>query len=173
VDKLLDLSRLQGGAASPRRVQCSVDEIVDIALEQLPSPSDQFELAIDPELPSVLVDAAQVERALVNLFENASRFSGDKPVKVSATASGSDVILRISDCGPGIPEEEREQVFEPFYRGSDGHGNHPGSGLGLAIVRGFVEANGGRVWAECPGEGTTFVVRLPAQPMGTSEAEPR
>jgi PAS domain S-box-containing protein len=168
VDKLLDLSRLQGGAASPRRVQCSIEEIVDTALEQVPSADDQFEIEIDSELPSVLVDATQLERALVNLFENASRFSGQGSVKVSATAADGAVTVRISDSGPGIPEEDRERVFEPFYRGSDGHGNHAGSGLGLAIVRGFVEANGGRVWAECPDEGTTFVVRLPAQRTGAS-----
>jgi PAS domain S-box-containing protein len=170
VDKLLDLSRLQGGAASPRRVHCSIEEIVDSALEQLPSADDQFEVEIDSELPGVHTDATQLERALVNLFENASRFSGKGPVRVSATASGGDVFVRISDRGPGIAEEERERVFEPFYRGSDGHGSHAGSGLGLAIVRGFVEANGGRVWAECPGEGTTFVVRLPAQREGASTA---
>jgi two-component system sensor histidine kinase KdpD len=168
VDKLLDLSRLQGGAASPRRVQCSIEEIVDTALEQVPSADDQFEIEIDSELPSVLVDATQLERALVNLFENASRFSGQGSVKVSATAADGAVTVRISDSGPGIPEEDRERVFEPFYRGSAGHGNHAGSGLGLAIVRGFVEANGGRVWAECPDEGTTFVVRLPAQRTGAS-----
>jgi PAS domain S-box-containing protein len=171
VDKLLDLSRLQGGAASPRRVQCSIEEIIDTALEQLPSADDRFELEIDSELPSVLVDATQLERALVNLFENASRFSGEGPVEVSAAASGDDVILRISDCGPGIPEEDRERVFEPFYRGAEGHASHPGSGLGLAIVRGFIEANGGRVWAECPGEGTIFVVRLPAQRSVASTAD--
>jgi two-component system sensor histidine kinase KdpD len=170
VDKLLDLSRLQGGAASPRRVQCSIEEIVEAALEQLPSADDQFELELDSDLPSVLADATQLERALVNLLENASRFSGEKPVSVSATTSGGDVIVRISDRGPGIPEEERERVFEPFYRGKTGHGSHAGSGLGLAIVRGFVEANGGRVWAECPDEGTTFVVRLPAQSTAKSTA---
>jgi PAS domain S-box-containing protein len=170
VDKLLDLSRLQGGAASPRPVHCSIEEIVEAALEQLPGAEDQFEVEIDSELPSVLADATQLERTLVNLFENASRFSGGSPVEVSATAAGGNVIVRISDRGPGIPEEERERVFEPFYRANEGHATHPGSGLGLAIVRGFVEANGGSVWAECPGDGTTFVVRLPAQPTAVNMA---
>jgi two-component system sensor histidine kinase KdpD len=170
VDKLLDLSRLQGGAASPRRVECSVEEIIEAALEPLPSAADQFEIDVDPELPGVLVDATQLETALVNLFENAIRFSGEQPVRVSATTAGDDVIVRVSDRGPGIAEEDRERVFEPFYRAKDGHESHVGSGLGLAIVRGFVEANGGEVWAECPGVGTTFVVRLPAQSSATSAA---
>jgi two-component system sensor histidine kinase KdpD len=170
VDKLLDLSRLQGGAASPRRVQCSIEEIIDTALEQLPSADDQFEVAIGSELPCVLADATQLERALVNLFENASRFSGEQSVEVSATTFDGDVMVRVSDRGPGIPEEERERVFEPFFRGSEGHASHAGSGLGLAIVKGFIEANGGRVWAECPGEGATFVVRLPAQRADVSTA---
>jgi len=70
------------------------------------------------------------------------------------------VLVRVVDRGPGIPEPERERIFEPFYRGRDDA--HTGSGLGLAVVRGFVEANGGRVWAESlPGQGATFVVELP------------
>ena len=70
--------------------------------------------------------------------------------------------MRVIDRGPGIPPELLPHVFEPFRRGDDA-GGHRGSGLGLAIVKGFVEANGGRVWAESlPGQGTVFVVELPA-----------
>jgi two-component system, OmpR family, sensor histidine kinase KdpD len=75
--------------------------------------------------------------------------------------SGGRLLVRVVDRGPGIPPERLEGIFQPFYRDDDG-GGHPGSGLGLAIVRGFVEANGGRVWAESlPGHGTAFVVELP------------
>jgi two-component system sensor histidine kinase KdpD len=128
-------------------------------------------VSLPEESPPVRVDAAQLERALVNLFENASRFSGDQPVEISAASSDGDVVVRICDRGPGIPEEERERVFEPFYRGSEGQGSHAGSGLGLAIVKGFIEANGGRVWAESPGEGATFIVHLPARNAGAGDAE--
>jgi two-component system sensor histidine kinase KdpD len=71
-------------------------------------------------------------------------------------------MVRIVDRGPGIPAHEMSRIFEPFYRPAADRRAHPGSGLGLAIVRGFVEANGGQVWAESlPGQGATFVVALP------------
>jgi two-component system sensor histidine kinase KdpD len=162
VDKLLDLSRLQGGAALPRRVQCSVEELVYAAIEQLHEPDERFELAIPPELPGVLADATQLERAFVNLLENSTRFAGTDPVVVSAHAQDGNLVITVTDRGPGVPAEDRERIFEPFFRSAQNQGDHPGSGLGLAIVRGFVEANGGSVWAEPAGErGTTFVVSLP------------
>jgi two-component system sensor histidine kinase KdpD len=73
------------------------------------------------------------------------------------------VLVRIVDRGPGIAEAERERVFEAFYRSpASADDGHAGSGLGLAVVRGFVEANGGRVWVESlPGQGATFVIELP------------
>ena len=71
--------------------------------------------------------------------------------------------MRVVDRGPGVPAVERDRIFEPFYRG-DSRNGHRGSGLGLAIVRGFIEANGGRVWVESlPGQGSTFVVELPLE----------
>ena len=72
-------------------------------------------------------------------------------------------LIRIIDRGPGIPEAERERIFEPFYRSTAQRARaHAGSGLGLAIAKGFVETNGGRIWVEStPGRGSTFVVELP------------
>jgi PAS domain S-box-containing protein len=164
VDKLLDLSRLQGGAAAPRQVSCSIEEIIETALDQMPATGPEFELEFDSTLPSVLADATQLERAFVNLFENALRYAGSEPVQVTAKASDQQLIVRVTDRGPGIPDADREQIFEPFYRAREGEGNHHGSGLGLAIVKGFVEANGGHVWTESrAGSGATFVVELPVQ----------
>jgi K+-sensing histidine kinase KdpD len=176
VDKLLDLSRLQGGAAEPRAEWCSVDEVLRVAIDETPHAAG-WSVGIDPQLPLIRADAAQLERAFANLLENAARHGGDHPVAVRARAVGGTVggvggrlLVRIVDRGPGIPESERERIFEPFYRGggSEAGGarsaddDHTGSGLGLAVVRGFVEANGGRVWAESlPGQGATFVVELP------------
>ena len=79
---------------------------------------------------------------------------------IRARATDRQIVIRISDRGPGIAREDLERVFEPFHRlsGEDG----PGSGLGLAIARGFLEANGGRIRAESlPGQGTSFVIQLP------------
>lgn len=162
VDKLLDLSRLQGGAAEPHAEWCSVEEMLRAALEATPHAAG-WSVAIDPELPLIRADAAQLERAFANLLENAARHGGVHAVAVRARAVGHRVLVRIVDRGPGIPERERERIFEPFYRAAaSAEDGHKGSGLGLAVVRGFVEANGGRVWAESlPGQGTTFVVELP------------
>jgi len=162
VDKLLDLSRLHAGAAVPRRDWCAVDELLEVALDHLRGGRDGFVLSVDRDLPLIRADAVQVERALANLLENAARFSGGHPISVRARAVGRRLVIRIVDRGPGLPSNELERVFEAFYHAPGSRMGHTGSGLGLAIVRGFVEANGGRVWAESlPGQGTSFVVELP------------
>lgn len=162
VDKLLDLSRLHAGAAVPRRDWCAIDELLEVALDHLRGGREGFVLSVDRGLPLIRADAVQIERALANLLENAARFSGGYPISVRARAVGSRLVIRVVDRGPGLPSTELERVFEAFYRAPGSHMGHTGSGLGLAIVRGFVEANGGRVWAESlPGQGTSFVVELP------------
>lgn len=165
VDKLLDLSRLESGSAPPRRDWISVEEILRAAAAGLPGAgADAVRLTVDRDLPLVRADAAQLERAFANLLENAVRHGGGHPVSVRARDVGRRLLVRIVDRGPGIPRSELERVFAPFYRRAADGDPHGGSGLGLAIVRGFVEANGGRVWAESlPGQGTTFVVELPLE----------
>jgi two-component system sensor histidine kinase KdpD len=164
VDKLLDLSRLHAGAAVPRRDWCAIDELIEVALDELRGGRDGFVLALDPGLPLIRADAVQVERALANLLENAARYRAGHPVSVRARRVGRRLVIRIVDRGPGLAGSELERVFEPFYRAPENRTGHTGSGLGLAIVRGFVEANGGRVWAESlPGQGATFVVEFPLE----------
>jgi two-component system, OmpR family, sensor histidine kinase KdpD len=140
-----------------------------VAIDELALAPGTFALAVDADLPLIRADAAQLERAFANLLENAARYSGGHPVSVRARAVGHRIIVRIVDRGPGVPPAEKARIFEPFYRGpsrSDSANGHRGSGLGLAIVRGFVEANGGRVWVESlPGQGSTFVVELPLEPV--------
>ena len=110
--------------------------------------------------PLVDVDAVQIQRVLANLIENALKFSPPASrVHVRITATRQEAIVRVVDQGPGLPEEELERVFEPFYRRP---ATGSGAGLGLAIARGFAAANGGRVWAESrPGQGATFALALP------------
>jgi two-component system, OmpR family, sensor histidine kinase KdpD len=169
VDNLLDMSRLEGRTAEPRVEWCSVEEVIQVAIDELALAPGTFALAVDADLPLIRADAAQLERAFANLLENAARYSGGHPVSVRARAVGHRIIVRIVDRGPGVPPAEKARIFEPFYRGpsrSDSANGHRGSGLGLAIVRGFVEANGGRVWVESlPGQGSTFVVELPLEPV--------
>jgi two-component system sensor histidine kinase KdpD len=163
VDKLLDLSRLEAGAAEPRRDWTSVEEVLRAAAETTGARAERLNLSIDPDLPLIEADAAQLERAFANLFENALRHGAGHPVSVRARAGGGRILVRVVDRGPGIPPGEQARIFEPFYRAPDGAESGPGSGLGLAIVRGFIEANGGTVEVESlPGQGATFVVRLPA-----------
>jgi two-component system sensor histidine kinase KdpD len=165
IDQLLDLSRLEAGAAEPRAEWCAVDEVLRGAAEHVATPTG-LRLSIDPDIPLVRADAAQLERAFANLLENSARHAGGHPVSVRARAVGHRVIVRIVDRGPGIPPGQLESVFEPFHRAGGDHGGHRGAGLGLAIARGFFEVNGARVWAESlPGQGTSFVVELPLQPV--------
>lgn len=171
VDKLLDLSRLQAGGAAPRPDWVSVEDLVLAARDGLSDHRGEVRLAVDEDVPALRIDAAQLERAFANLLENAWRYSGGRPVAVHARRSGSRVIVRVVDQGPGIEPAERERIFEPFYRGPAAEGAAwTGSGLGLAIAKGFVEANGGTIAVESlPGQGTAFVVALPIEPV-TAEA---
>jgi two-component system, OmpR family, sensor histidine kinase KdpD len=124
-------------------------------------PEAVIKVRLPEDLPAVLVDAAQLERVVSNLLTNAVRYgSNGSPVVVTADRAGERVHLRIRDQGSGIATQDLTRIFEPFYRGGDAHGH--GSGLGLAIAKGFVEGNGGRLWAQSePDEGSTFTVDLP------------
>jgi len=162
VDNLLDMSRLEARTAEPRVEWCSVEEVVLAAIDDIALAPGTFALVLGDDLPLIRADAAQLERAFANLLENSARYWGGHPVSVRARAVGARILVRIVDRGPGVPAAERERIFEPFYRAAGDPNGHRGSGLGLAIVRGFIEANGGRVWVESlPGQGATFVVELP------------
>lgn len=165
VDKLLDLSRLQAGGAAPRTDWVSIEDLLAAASEGLRAPGAPVRLLVDDDVPELRADAAQLERALANLLENARRYAGDRPVSVHARRAGDRVVISVIDQGPGIEPAEIERIFEPFYRGrSSALGPWTGSGLGLAIARGFVEANGGTIAVESlPGQGTTFIISLPVE----------
>jgi two-component system, OmpR family, sensor histidine kinase KdpD len=158
VGDLLDLSRLEAGGAAPEPELWSLDDLV---LDAIDSVGARERVEVVGEAPLVNVDAAQIQRVLANLVENAIRFSPpEAKVLVRTTATRKEAIVRVVDHGPGLPEAELERVFEPFYRrAADGKS---GAGLGLAIARGFAAANRGRVWAESrPDQGATFALALP------------
>jgi two-component system sensor histidine kinase KdpD len=161
VENLLDLSRLQAQAADVRPELWAPEELVAGALEGLTG-ADRVAITSTPDLRPVRVDATQIQRALANVLDNALRLSPtSEPVSVRITATRKDVLIRVTDRGPGVPEAERERVFEPFHR-VPGRTDEPGAGLGLAIARGFTEANGGRIWLESrEGQGASFVLALP------------
>jgi two-component system sensor histidine kinase KdpD len=167
VDNLLDLSRLQAGPVETHADWCSVDELVRAAVDTVPAPAGGYDIKLEPDLPLLQADATQLERALANVIENASRYAGSEPVTIRARTTPQGVLLRVGDHGPGIAREELERIFEPFH--SPGAG--AGTGLGLAIARGFIEANGGRIRAESlPGQGTTVVISLPVPAEQPTEA---
>jgi two-component system sensor histidine kinase KdpD len=174
IDNLLDLSRLEAHAAEPRLDWCDIGEVITLAAEDVPG---DVRLQVSPDLPQIRADAAQLERAFANLLENSARHSNGEPVLVRAWPLHNRIMVRVVDRGPGIPPAQRERVFEPFYRSGTETTGHRGSGLGLAIARGFVEANGGKVWVESlPGQGTSFVLEFPldrvVEPVGEPVTEP-
>jgi two-component system sensor histidine kinase KdpD len=162
VGNLLDLSRLQADALHPEPEPWAVDDLVAQALGEIGDRAARVEVSLPSEPPIARVDARQVERAIVNLIENALKYSpADEPVRVQVAAHGDRGVVRVIDHGPGIASDETERIFEPFHRGRSA-GSVRGAGLGLAIARGFAEASGGRVWVESrDGQGATFTLELP------------
>jgi two-component system, OmpR family, sensor histidine kinase KdpD len=173
VDNLLDMSRLQAGALSlfPRPV--GLEEIVSRALDNLDPAARGITVDIPESLPEINVDPAILERVIVNLTENALRYSpAGKPPLLAASALGDRVELRVVDRGPGIPEKDRDRMFVPFQRLGDTD-NTTGVGLGLALSRGLTEAMGGTLTADdTPGGGLTMVVSVPAVTELGYECEP-
>jgi two-component system sensor histidine kinase KdpD len=163
VDNLLDMSRLQAGALSlfPRPV--GLDEIVSQALDNLDPAARRITVDIPVSLPEINVDPAILERVVVNLTENALRYSpAGQPPLLTASSLGDRVELRVVDRGPGIPEQDKDKMFVPFQRLGDTD-NTTGVGLGLALSRGLTEAMGGTLTAEdTPGGGLTMTVSVPA-----------
>ncbi len=159
VDDLLDLSKIQAGAVTPRADWCDLHDAVSCAAAHLRA-EHPLELVLPPDLPLVRADAAQLERVFCNLIENAVKFSPPGvPVRISAGVGSGRVTVRVADHGRGIPSQHRPHVFEPFFRG---RGAGAGSGLGLAICRGFVQANGGQIVLQSGDErGTSFAVSFP------------
>ncbi len=173
VDKLLDLSRLQAGAAQPRADWISIEDLLSTAAAGQDGERIDVHLSIDPDVPEIRADAAQLERAFANLLENARRY-GAAPISVRVWAGAGRVLVNVTDHGAGIPPAQQERIFEPFYQArppvperEPASSTRIGSGLGLAIVKGFVEANGGEIEVESlPGQGTSFVVSLPVAEAG-------
>ncbi|HYJ20392.1 MAG TPA: ATP-binding protein [Solirubrobacterales bacterium] len=161
VENLLDVSRLQTGNAEPHREPVDLPGLLEAARHSIGPHGEAVRLALDAELPALSADPTQLERAFANLLDNAVVHGNGEPVLVRSRLVGPRVVIRVVDRGPGIPENERERIFEPFYRGGEPAGG--GSGLGLAIARGFIEANGGEIAVESlPGQGSSFVVSFSA-----------
>jgi len=142
VANLLDLSRLQAGAAAPRPELWTLDGLVARALGALGADSARVRVSLPSESPAL------------------ESSSPSDPVDLESEPAADEVVVRVIDRGPGLDARDAERIFEPFERGTGE--TKQGTGLGLAIARGFVEANGGRVWAEArPGRGAVLALALP------------
>ena len=169
VEDLLVLSRVEARSLEPRYTEVDVRSLVDGSLEALGSLGHRNQVSIEvvgPERPvSLWGDRQQVERVVTNLLTNAVKFSpSGGTARLEFGIRGPEVYLRVTDDGPGIPVEEREQVFETFYQGESARARElPGSGLGLSIARTIAQAHGGSIsLLDGPGgRGTVFEMCLP------------
>ncbi|MFI9100713.1 ATP-binding protein [Streptomyces fildesensis] len=163
VDNLLDMSRLQAGALTLNLRATGLEEVLPSALDSLPADGPEVEFQGVEAAPALLADPPLLERVIANLISNAARHTPPgECVLLSASALADRVELRVVDRGPGLPDVDRDRVFEPFQRLGDTD-NSTGIGLGLALARGLTEAMDGTLTPEdTPGGGLTMVVSLPA-----------
>ncbi|MDQ6747586.1 MAG: HAMP domain-containing histidine kinase [Candidatus Dormibacteraeota bacterium] len=163
VEDLLTLTRLESPGDTSQRTPVDLDSLVAETVEEqsVRDPAQAVEVAPAPRGEAVVEgDPEQLRRVVLNLATNALKYAPGGTHRWTTTASEDEVILALSDEGPGIAPEFRPRVFDRFYRGPLDGGPTPGSGLGLAIVRSIVEAHGGRVTATGDG-GATLTVFLP------------
>lgn len=168
VAQMLDLSRIATGVAVTDVQPNEAEDLLGAAAQQVAGRLAGRELRIEIAGGAPLLfgrfDFAQTLRALVNLIENAAKYSPpDVPVDLSVRRDGESLAFSVADRGPGVPPEETERVFEPFYRRASGAPDVGGVGLGLSIARGIAEAQGGSVTlSDREGGGSVFTLRVPA-----------
>jgi two-component system sensor histidine kinase KdpD len=165
VNNLLDMNRLESGVIQPNSEWCDVRELLQSAIETERESIDGREIRLDvpDNIPLALLDHALIEQAVAKLLANAASYTQPKlPIEIDAEYRAEQLVLSVSDRGPGFPMESAEKLFEKFYRG-DGR-KTGGLGLGLSIARGFVEAHGGKLTAENrDGGGARFIIWLPVR----------
>jgi two-component system, OmpR family, sensor histidine kinase KdpD len=163
VASLLDVSRLQAGALPVFPRPADLGEIIACSLSGIGPQARAVMVRIPSDLPRVMVDPPIMERVIANLTANALRYSpGGSPPLLTASARSGQVVLRIVDCGPGVPEADRDRIFLAFQRLGD-TGSTIGVGLGLTVSRGLTEAMHGTLEPEeTPGGGLTMAISVPA-----------
>ena len=162
IRNLLDMTRLESGAVKVQKELQSCEEVVGAALHRLEPrlAGRDITVNIPVDLPLVPFDMVLIEQVLINLLENALKYS-DGPIAVRAARGHSEVIIEVSDRGPGIPEGQESRIFEKFQRAA-GERGPGGVGLGLTICRAIVAAHGGRIGAKNrEGGGATLTFALP------------
>ncbi len=179
INNILDFSRIEAGRKEYRLVRSDLAAVVRDVVDAYRFPIEQQGFALDLEvaedLPEMAIDPEAISQALINLLNNAIKYSTEeKSIRVSVRPEGDRVLVSVADRGIGIPKAEHKRIFEKFYRVESSlvH-TTKGSGLGLALVQHIAEAHGGRVeLTSVPGEGSTFTLSLPVPGEGGG-GEPR
>ena len=169
IDNVLDFSRIERGKAAYDMKLGDLGEVVERALDfyryRLEREGRQLDVDVPADRPPTLLDENAMTLVLLNLVDNALKYGGDGPitVRLRSGAGGEELLLSVSDRGPGIPRDEQRKIFERFYRARAARKkNVRGSGIGLALVQHITAAHGGRVTVESePGSGATFTVTIP------------
>lgn len=180
VGDLLDMSRLEAGALKVSRQPCDIQDVLGAALQQLDSvlADRPVNIKLPANLPLVPLDFVLVVQALVNVLDNAAKYSPPtSAIDIQVAATGKGLQIQIGDRGVGIPPEDLTRVFNKFYRGQrsisagrEGSDLPPGTGLGLSISRGLIEAHGGKIWAENrSGGGTSMTLKFPLMEVNSDE----
>jgi two-component system phosphate regulon sensor histidine kinase PhoR len=169
INRLLDWARMESGRRTYELHRERVEPIIDRALEafepQLLLAPAEMKRSVAPDLPPVMADRQALIEALLNLLNNAHKYTGaEKRIAVSAAKDGASVVIEVADNGPGIGARDQKRIFEKFYRARDPLDRTiEGTGLGLAMVKHIVVGHGGRITVESElGKGATFRVVLPA-----------
>jgi len=165
VKNLLDMTRLEAGAVRLQKEWHPLEEVVGAALTRLEGQlqGHLVRTRFPPGLPLVRIDGVLIEQTLINLLENALKYTPPgSPIDLSASEVDKTILFEIADRGPGLPKGEEQRIFDKFYRA--GPARESGVGLGLTICRGIIEAHEGRIWAENrPGGGAVFRFTLPLE----------
>jgi len=174
ISNLLDMTRLQAGAMKVSHEPCDIQDLIGVALAELANKLEgrPVTVTVSPSLPLVSMDFVLMSRVILNLLDNARKYSPpNTPIEVRARVANNWVEIEVADQGPGISPDEIARVFEMFYRVQRPDAAS-GTGLGLSICQGIVEAHGGRIWADTrPGGGTIITVSLPLDSSRTAETE--
>lgn len=170
IDNLLDASRLQAGALSIHLSDVSVKSIAERMAERFRTQSEQHEIIVDfPEnFPIILGDEDRLSQVISNLLSNALKYSPEGgEVHITGRALPEQVVICVTDEGPGIAANDLPHVFDRFYRATEASRKTKGAGLGLFLARAVVEAHGGRIWVDPkPGAGARLCFSLPREAKG-------
>ncbi len=172
ISDILDLNRIESGVIAPARRSVHVASLLDDVRERTALVTKPRVVTLDAGADIYAqADETLMAQALVNLIENAAKYSAaGAPIHLAASAAGASVEIVVSDEGPGIAARDLPHVFERFYRAQEGSRRVKGSGLGLAIVKGFVTLSGGSVRVESAPSGTRFVIQLPVAEQAKASA---